>query len=83
MTTKKEWLEEAENRRSEYEDLADALGAAAEDLLTSRDCKLYHQAKLSPSIRGLVAAFHAVGEDGFQLWGGVDDREPITIIPHV
>lgn len=83
MTTKAEWLEEAQKRLSDHDDLADALAAAAEDLLTSRDCKLYHDARISASIRGLIAAFHAIGEDGFQLWGGVDDREPITVIPHV
>ena len=79
---KNEFLTEARKLINDEISLPQALAQIAEDVLTRYDCEQWHKGKLTRQTASLAAAFRAAGEDGFQLWGGVDDFEPLTIIPH-
>lgn len=86
MLTAQSFIEKAKQliANEEYTKMYEALPAAAESMLTSEDCKAWHNEfggeNLTPNLNAFIDAVAAEFGDTKvpHIWGGVDD-EPLSV----
>ncbi len=64
--------------RGDYDDMREALCAAAEEVLTQADCEAWHRTETTPTTDAIVEAF-ARFDIAPNIWGSPEGPEPVSV----